>query len=180
MPFSELDQICRDFLSKVYERTRGDGSVQVSMYDIGDALGLDRDASSQTAQSLIGLDLVEIKTLSGGIGISAKGSETMEAQRGGGSAGADRRLSDARVLSAGDIAAVDQVIGHLKDTAGSLGLDFEHLAELVADLRTIDAQMVSTKPKTAIVRECLRSIRKVLSPGAHAEAHNRLSTLLGD
>jgi hypothetical protein len=39
------------------------------MYDVGEGLGMDRDTSSRVAETLIGLQLVEIRTLSGGIGI---------------------------------------------------------------------------------------------------------------
>jgi hypothetical protein len=53
------------FIVELYHRTRGDGSVKVSMYDIGETLGLDRKVSLRTAEELIGTGLVEIKTLSG-------------------------------------------------------------------------------------------------------------------
>ncbi|MGW8325438.1 MAG: hypothetical protein ACWGNI_07000, partial [Desulfobacterales bacterium] len=61
------------FIVELYHRTQGDGSVKVSMYDIGESLGLDRKLSLRTAEELIGTGLAEIKTLSGGIGITAEG-----------------------------------------------------------------------------------------------------------
>ena len=61
------------FLVELYHRTLGDGSVKVSMFDIGESLGLDRKLTLRTAEELIGTGLVEIKTLSGGIGITADG-----------------------------------------------------------------------------------------------------------
>ena len=61
------------FLVELYHRTLGDGSVKVSMYDIGDSLGIDRKLSLKTAEKLIGTGLAEIKTLSGGIGIPVDG-----------------------------------------------------------------------------------------------------------
>jgi len=33
------------FIVELFQRTRGDGSVKVSMYDIGESLGLDRKLS---------------------------------------------------------------------------------------------------------------------------------------
>ena len=33
------------FIVELYHRTQGDGSVKVSMYDIGESLGLDRKLS---------------------------------------------------------------------------------------------------------------------------------------
>ncbi len=67
------------FIVELYHRTQGDGSVKVSMFDIGEFLGLDRNLSLRTAEELIGTGLVEIKTLSGGIGITADG--VAEAQK---------------------------------------------------------------------------------------------------
>ena len=61
------------FLVELYHRTQGDASVKVSMYDIGESLGLDRTLSLRTAEELIGTGLVEIKTLSGIIGITTDG-----------------------------------------------------------------------------------------------------------
>jgi hypothetical protein len=55
-----------------------------------------------------------------------------------------------------------QVCDGIKAQAGSLGLDFDSLAELVADLKTVADQLGSPKPKTAVVRESLRSIEGVL------------------
>jgi hypothetical protein len=61
------------FIVELYHRTQGDSSIKVSMYDIGESLGIDRKLSLRTAEELIGTGLVEIKTLSGGIGITADG-----------------------------------------------------------------------------------------------------------
>ncbi len=78
MENSDLGEIGQQFLIQVFEQTRGDRSVQVSMYDIGGLLGLERDAASRVAEELMGLQMVEIRTLSGGIGISAAGSEMVQ------------------------------------------------------------------------------------------------------
>jgi hypothetical protein len=61
------------FLVELYHRTQGDASVKVSMFDIGESLGLDRKLSLRTAEELIGTGLAEIKTLSGIIGITTEG-----------------------------------------------------------------------------------------------------------
>ena len=61
------------FIVELYHRTQGDGLVKVSMFDIGESLRLDRKLTLRTAEELIGTGLVEIKTLSGVIGITADG-----------------------------------------------------------------------------------------------------------
>ena len=182
MSTSNLEQMDRDYLLQLYDQTRGDASAQVSMYDVGEALHLDRDASSQVAQTLIGLDLVEIKTLSGGIGISPDGIALVEGAGGGADRATDgaTRLSGGLVLSPADLDAIEQVTVYLKKEAGGLGLSFDNLTELVADLRTIDAQLTSSRPKTEIVRGCFKSIEAVMSALGHKEASARLCALIGD
>ena len=58
MTISELDEGGQQFLIQLFEQTGGDSSVQVSMYDIGEGVGLDRDHSRMPAldQSSFGWD----------------------------------------------------------------------------------------------------------------------------
>jgi len=64
MENSEPGETGQQFMIQLFEQTRGDQSVQVSMYDIGGLLGLERDAACRVAEELIGLQMVEIRTLS--------------------------------------------------------------------------------------------------------------------
>ncbi len=68
----------------------------------------------------------------------------------------------------------------LKSQAGNLGLDFDDLSELLADLKTIDAQLGSSRPKTAIIRECLGSIKETLEGLADNKSLGQVKTLLGE
>ncbi len=181
MPASGLEQIDRDFLQQLYDLTEGDATKQVSMYEIGAALDLDRDASSQVAQTLIGLNYVEIKTLSGGVGISPDGIDAIEGGSGPSESatGGPPGLSRAEILNQADREALEQVCGFIKAEAGGLGLNYEGLTELVADLRTIDAQLTSNRPKTEVVVCCLKSIAAIMDGLGHREASNRLQGLMG-
>jgi hypothetical protein len=182
MSIGSLEQLDRDYLQQLYDQVGGDASAQVSMYDVGEALDLDRDKSSQVAQTLIGLDLAEIKTLSGGIGISPDGISLVEGAGGvsGESTGAATRLSNEHVMSQDDLEAIEEITTYLKKEAGGLGLNYDDLTELVADLRTIDAQLTSSRPKTGIVRSCLESIEAVMKTLGHREAGERLHALIGE
>ena len=182
MTISELDESGQQFLIQLFEQTSGNPSAQVSMYDVGQGLGLDRDSSSRVAETLIGLQLVEIHTLSGGIGISTDGANEVKRLMGsapltGGSPG---KLSDQPVMDPISCQGVEQAAGELKSQAGNLGLDFDGLSELMADLKTIDAQLGSSRPKTAIIRECLRSLKEVLEGSAESEILVKIRGLLGD
>ncbi|MEJ2728186.1 MAG: hypothetical protein P8185_06690 [Deltaproteobacteria bacterium] len=182
MNSSELDETSRQFLIQLFEQTGGDPSAQVSMYDVGESLGLDRDSSSRAAETLIGLQMVEIRTLSGGIGISTEGADEVKRLTGGATPAdsAPNTLTDQRVMDPASCQGVEQIAGELKNQAGNLGLDFDRLSELMADLKTIDAQLESSRPKTAIIRECLRSLKEILEDATAAEILLKINALLGE
>ena len=182
MTINGLDENGQQFLIQLFEQTGGDSSAQISMYEVGEGLGLDRDVSSRVAETLMGLELVEIRTLSGGIGISVDGANEVKRLMGGSVLTGDSpgRLSDQPVMDPGSCQGVEQVAGELKSQAGNLGLDFDGLSELMADLKTIDAQLGSSRPKTAIIRECLRSIKETLEPLANIDSLVKVRGLLGE
>ena len=182
MTISELDETGQEFLIQLFGQTGGDPSAQVSMYDIGEGLGLDRDTSSRVAETLIGLELVEIRTLSGGIGISTEGANEVKLLTGGVPAadGSPGKLTDQPVMDPFSCRGVEQAAGELKSRAGNLGLDFDGLSELMADLKTIDAQLDSSRPKTAIIRECLRSIKELLQGAGNGDSLSTVRALLGE
>lgn len=159
----DVNESARQFLTRMFEQAGGQTSRQLSMYDIGSGLGWEREAASRTAQDLMAAGLVEIRTLSGGIGLSAAGVEAVRAALDPGCPAQTRpRLGAGRILDAAAVQAVAQVCDGIKAQAGGLGLDFDSLAELVADLKTVADQLGSPQPKTAVVRESLRSIEGVL------------------
>ena len=168
-----------NFLIKLYELTQGNPTSQVSMYDVGETIGLERDAALKTAEVLFGFGLAEIKTLSGGIGITEDGlSEAMKSDAYREIAGAvGFRLGDATIIDDVGQESVEQVISGIKSKAGSLGLDYDTLEELLADLKTIDVQLTSSRPKTKIIRECFQSIIDVLQKIDADELVNKIKRL---
>jgi hypothetical protein len=182
MENSELGEIGQQFLIQLFEQTRGDRSVQVSMYDIGGLLGLERDAASRVAEELMGLQMVEIRTLSGGIGISTAGSEMVQGLIGplAADVGESTKLGSEPLLNPAGRQALEQIVTEIKDQTGTLGLDYDSLAELMADLKTIDAQLGSSRPKTAIIRECLHSLSGVLKGKPNCSLNGKVNGLLGN
>ena len=176
----DLDDLGQQFLIALFEQTKGDVSLQVSMYDIGELLGIDRETASGVAQELMGRQLAEIRTLSGGIGLSADGAARIQdivgpmAPDSPGMAS----LGDGPIMTGGDQQSVDEVISEIKNQIGSFGLDFDALGETMADLKTMEAQLDSPKPKTAIIRECLRSILGVVNDTPGKPIADRIRRLL--
>jgi hypothetical protein len=180
MMLDELSEDSRNFLNRIFQETNGDTSAQVSMYDIGSMLDLDRQGASRVAEDLISLDLVEIRTLSGAIGITDSAVKVLEQSTAeqASEAAAAEGLGEEAVLGPQGCTAVAQVTAQTKQAAGSLGLSFDALTEVMSDLKTIDAQMGSSRPKTAIVRECFRSLRNCLEEAGADDAANRIRMLL--
>lgn len=170
------------FLVALFESTAGDPVAQVSMYDVGAGIGLEHTEAGRMAEELMGFGLVEVRTLSGGIGISGEGIEAVKRLGGASGTGDDGgyRLGSETVLQEPGIQDVEQLTIRLKRCAGDLGLAFEPLAELVADLRTIDAQLASARPKTAIVRECFRSVAEVLQDTGALDELANVRRILGE
>lgn len=177
----DLNEADRQFLTRLFEQAGGQTSRQLSMYEIGQGLGWEREAASRAAQDLMAAGLVEIRTLSGGIGLSPAGVEAVQAALGLGSPGtALPRLGTGRILEPAAAQAVAQACDGIKAGAGGLGLDFDSLAELVADLKTVADQLGSPRPKTAVVRESLRSIEGVLTRFAGNKSLADIRALLAE
>jgi hypothetical protein len=160
-----LDEQTSRFFSAFLKETAGDPAYQVSMYDMGGRIGLDRSEASRAAENIMAEGWAEVRTLSGGIGITQKGMDAAAALGGSGNAGQEAisGLGSGALLEAGARQRVEIVVAGLRLQTENIGLGFEELAELVADLRTIDAQLASPRPKTAILRACFKSILGLLS-----------------
>ena len=182
MRFGELDENGRTFLLSVYKQTKGDPAAVVSMYEVGSELGIDRTAASRLAEDLMGWMMLEIRTLSGGIGITPSAVEEIEVSGFGLSKPQAQTLclGTDPVMSTEVRQAVERVTDALKQQAGSIGLPFDALAEVMADLKTVDAQFESSHPKTAIVRACFQSLKSTLDQAGAQDCAGLVAGLLGE
>jgi len=161
---SELDQQERIFLAEIYRCVGEDPADSVSMYEIGEKLGMDRQESARIAEMLLAGGLLDLRSLSGAVALTQSGHEAAAAAQPSGSEGAFS-LGDGPLLDADRQQVVATIIADLKQQAGKMGLEFDALSEMVADLKTIEAQLSSPRPKSAVIRACFESIRDLL-PGA--------------
>lgn len=150
------------------------------MYELGASLGFDRESSSRMTEDLIGSQMVELRTLSGGIGISEKAIKEIADSGLAGTAAPDSLAAFGKkpVIDADARQAIEQITADVKSRAGSFGLDFDRLSEVLADLKTIDAQLDSPQPKTAVIRECFRSLKSTLESVETDETGDRIGRLL--
>jgi hypothetical protein len=179
---SSLPDSSLHFFRSLFVKTGGDIKKQVSMHDIGNEAGLDKPASKMIAEELMSLGLIDIRTLSGGIGLTEDG--ILEAQRwfadipGAGPAG--MTLGKGSVVSEKAAVCITEILNGLKPLIGGLGMTYDNLTELLADIQTLEAQMRSPKPKTLIAGECLRAIRTALAGSGETEMSARIRSFLAD
>ena len=178
------------FLHRLWELTGGNESELFRMFEIGEELGFDEDLTIIIEQYLSKEKLInhvpECGTWNMEIGISHWGVRTVEEALNKPDRPThyfppiinigDVKNSNIQIGSHGatQVATFNEnryeelkeVIQSLKESIDQLGIDQQQKSELQADIQTIEAQMSSSKPKAAIITECLGSIKRILEGAA--------------
>ena len=168
----------RNFLDIVYRQTDGDPSAQVSMYEAGAALGLEKSGAGLLAEGLMVEGLVELRTLSGGISITNEGMACLGYSARGSSVTAEPQLGTGELLTQEDRDLLAKLNAEIQAAVSSRQLDYALVEELVIDLKTIEVQLLSPRAKTMIIREVLRSLQTALA-GVDPILADKLSHQLG-
>lgn len=169
----------RNFLQELYQLTQGDLEQQVSMYDIGATLGLEKNEAGAVAEGLIFDGFAELVTLTGGISITTEGLKALDIQTSD-AAGSDvHRLSSERMLSEADRSSLEELICLLKNSETGSHATFEQVEGITIDLKTLEVQMLSSKAKTAIVREILISMQDLLQSVGCTDIAVKIGLMLG-
>ena len=174
---SELDQEERTFLAEIYQCVGKNPAASVSMYEIGEKLGMDRQKSARIAEMLLAGGLLDLRSLSGAVALTQSGHETAAAVQPSGTGGRFS-LGDGPLLDADQQQALSTIVADLQRQAGEMGLEFDALSELVADLKTVEAQLTSPRPKSAVIRACFESIRDRLQGAGDTRLAGTVADLL--
>lgn len=174
---SDLNSRQESYLEELCRVTGGDPTVQASMHDVGAAIGLEREAAGKLAEELIAQGYVEIRTLSGGIGITQLGIDSANAGSDA-TVSAGRRLGDTTILDENDRAVVEAALEGIKNAAGKTSASYPQMETLVMDIKTIEVQMLSPQPKTAVVREVFLSLQLTLSAMNMADQVSAIQQML--
>jgi hypothetical protein len=170
-----MDTQAERYLDELYKLSEGKVDTQVSMFDIGAATGLEKDAARRMAEDLIAEGLGEIKTLSGGIGITTQGIEMAQRMNGG----AGLTLGNGPILEEQGWRALDAVLTAIKSHLAKNPTAFDRLEELVIDIKTIDVQLLSARPKTGIIKAVLRSLKEGLHAVGASTLADELEKMIG-
>ena len=165
------------FLYELYNRTGGDPDAQVSMYEVGQSLGLEKNDAGSMAESLYIQGFAELKTLSGGIGITREGMAVLEIKI---DAGPDASLSigNSPVIDDQGRAALDIILPEIKKHMTDSRMPYSQIEEFLMDIKTIEVQMLSPRPKTGIIREILKSIHAGFETSGHKDLAAKLNSFV--
>ena len=148
-----------DFLHELYRETDGDPEKQASMQEVGARIGLEKTAAAALAEELMLNDLVELKTLAGEIGITRAGLDMLaQCGRIQQPQGQAKRLSGEEVLTAEDRTIIHAIVTDIQQAIAMANLEYPILEEMVIDVKTMDVQLLSARPKTAIIGAILESL----------------------
>lgn len=158
------DTQLKNFLEQLYQVTGGDTSAEVSMYEIGDALGLDRSQAGSVAEDLIIDGFSELKNLAGGISITAEGLQELDIAAADNSREAGfAALGNEEIVEPGGVQAVEDAVAEIRAAVSSAGMEYGAIEEIIIDIKTLETQLLSPRPKTGIIREVLSSLSSALS-----------------
>jgi hypothetical protein len=175
---SSEDSSRQIFLQELYNRAKDDFEVKISMYDIGADLGLEKDETASLGQDLFIEGLAEMKTLSGGMGITQKGLDALGININVNNEAKSFSIGSGPVLDDLGRKAVYELLNKIKAGLDSKAFPFDLMEEIVIDLKTIEVQMLSPNPKTIIIREIFKSINQNLKDLASQDLKLDLQTII--
>jgi len=173
---STISQEEKSFILELHNIVGDNVDAQVSMYEVGASLGMEKGATTAMSQDLMIEELVELKTLAGGIGITTKGLQLLRKQGLiAGSAGEQLvRLGKGPFLDKEDREQLEKLMAEIKAGIFSTPTSYPQIEELVIDLKTLETQLLSPRPKTAVVRAVLGALPASLSAGGAKEIAEKI------
>ncbi len=174
------DVTSKSFLTELHQQTQGDMQAQVSMYEVGAAIGLGKGEAGSRAEELMVAGLVELRTLAGGISITPEGLAALGmAVPSSPVASQALRLSTGPVLNAADRRLLEGLVEEVKQGLPGAKLASALLEGVIFDLKTIEVHLLSPSPKVAVVRELLRSLLEPFQAGDSKAVITKLTGLIG-
>lgn len=176
---SPEDLNTKHFLEVLHQRTAGNTEVQVSMYEVGAALGLAKIEAGALAEELMVAGLVELRTLAGGISITHEGMVSLGiSPPAAPSVNSGRQFSKGPNASTADCELLNHLLGDIRASLSGLKTEYQQLEEIIIDIKTIEVQLLSPSPKIAVFRELLRSLHASFTTLGNASMAANLEPLI--
>jgi len=190
----ELGQeYCFNILGYLFGQRQKDHSAQCSIASIAEALNYDEPSTGVIVEDLMDSNLIEADESNAAVSLTSLGLDVITRYRKNfnrppaPATTHDVREQSMVVSSSPD--AVDillpethsvvsvtfpAVADALRNAAPNLSLSAEQLAELEADIHTIEIQLTSPRPKTQVLVQCYRAIELVLNEVDDKDSVNEL------
>jgi hypothetical protein len=166
------------FLTELYNQTGGNTETQVSMYDVGKAVGLEKSDAGTTAEDIIIQGLAELKTLSGAIAITKQGLEELGVTETASAPGQPGfQLADSPFIDDFGKKELTNLLGEIKHVTEQAKMGYALLEEIVFEIKTLETQLLSPRPKTAIARAVLCSLQDLMEKSDQVELSDKLKTV---
>ncbi|SHO49508.1 hypothetical protein [Desulfopila aestuarii] len=177
---STVSQEEKSFIFELHNMIGGNVDSQVSMYDVGASLGMNKGTTTSMSQDLMIEELVELKTLAGGIGITDKGLELLrkEGLIVGSATEQSIRLGKGPVLDGQDREQVEKFLTEIKKGLFTNPTGYPQIEELVMDVKTLETQMLSPRPKTAVIRAVFSSLSPALAASGSKDISEKIDIFL--
>ena len=144
------------FLQELYRLTGGELDQQASMYDVGAGLALEKNEAGRLAEELMVEGLIDLKTLAGGICLTDEGLENL-GYRSKPQQNENLQLGSGPIATDHDRVVIEQISQEIRQ-AMQIAMDYETTELLVIHLKTIEVQMLSEKPRLAVIKTLFTAI----------------------
>lgn len=190
-------EYCFNILCYLFDQRQDDASSQLSVSSVAEALNYDEGSTSLIVEDLMDSDLIESDEKNGHVSLTALGLDVVTRYRKNyNRVPADTASSDVRdeamsmvLPGVVDIllpethsvvkATFPAVADTLRADAPNLGLSDDQLAELEADIHTVEIQLASPRPKTQVLVQCYRAIELTLNEAdTNAGNGNKINELI--
>ena len=155
---ADPDELSLKILAALLKEERGNSTGDMSMWTIGEELGLDRNQTQDLVMDLAAEGLVEIKSLSGTVLLTEEG----------------RNKADEPGPVSDSMSSLDELaefIDSLDAALDSFGFDSQSRQDLEVDISTLKGQVVRSKRLPAVLEATLGAVKEAFGrvPGTTAQ-----------
>lgn len=162
------------FLQELYRTSGGELEAQISMYQLGDSLGLSKSEVSALSEDLIIDGYVELRSLSGAVSITEEGLAALGIASENDLTTTLPQLSGENILTDDDRRLLAEIIVRIQQCTFSANTTLAQLEDLLIDLKTLELQLQAAQPSSTITVAVVTSITDRLSALQNSDAASSL------
>jgi len=166
------------YLQELYNATQGNPETQVSMHDIGLAIGIEKAEAGRVAEELMVTGYIELKTLAGGISITNEGLASLGMVPQPGKNETILQLSSGPVVTDEDRQVVETILSNIKTELAAQKHEYQAMEQAVLDIKVIELHLLSPSPKIDIILALFHSLAQSFGRDAAVVKESGLATVI--